>query len=75
MKMIDEHFVRLRAHRNNIHRYRGLLRGNLTHYERQFVERRLAEESLAMQNITASAVPLESMSSSKSAVPQPPPVP
>jgi len=42
MKMTDEQLVRLRAHSNNIHRYRRLLKGNLTEHERQFVERRLS---------------------------------
>jgi len=42
--MTDEQLVRLRAHSNNIHRYRRLLKGNLTEHERQFVERRLTEE-------------------------------
>ncbi len=47
MKMTDEQLVRLRAHSNNIHRYRRLLKGNLTEHERQFVERRLTEERSA----------------------------
>jgi hypothetical protein len=41
VKMTEEQLVRLRAHSNNIHRYRRLLKGNLTEQERQFVERRL----------------------------------
>ena len=43
--MLDERFARLlRTHRNNIARYRGLLKTNLTDLERQFIERRLSEE-------------------------------
>ena len=45
--MTDEQLVRLRAHSNNIHRYRRLLKGNLTEHERRFVERRLTEEQSA----------------------------
>ena len=39
--MIEESFVRLRTHRNNVHRYRQLLKTMLTDAERQFIERRL----------------------------------
>ena len=42
--MLDERFARLRTHRNNIARYRSLLRTKLTDLERQFIERRLSEE-------------------------------
>ena len=42
--MLDERFARLRTHRNNIARYRGLLKTHLTDLERQFIERRLSEE-------------------------------
>jgi hypothetical protein len=51
MKMTDEQLMRLKAHRNNIHRYRRLLKGNLTEHERQFVERRLTEEQSATDDI------------------------
>jgi hypothetical protein len=42
--MVDERLARLRTHRNNIARYRRLLKTNLTDHERQFIERRLSEE-------------------------------
>ena len=42
--MLDAKFARLRTHRNNIARYRRLLKTNLTGLERQFIERRLSEE-------------------------------
>jgi len=42
--MIDEKVARLRAHDNNINRYRRLLGTNLSDLERQFIERRLKEE-------------------------------
>jgi hypothetical protein len=39
------------AHRANIDRYRRILKTGLTDTERQFVERRLAEEHAALQQI------------------------
>ena len=56
--MIDEKLALLRTHRNNITRYRRLLKTKLTEYERQFIERRLSEERSAMENVAASAFPL-----------------
>ena len=47
--MIEEIFVRLRTHRNNVHRYQQLLKTMLTDAERQFIERRLSEEELAIE--------------------------
>jgi hypothetical protein len=44
-------------YRNNIHRYRRLLKTELTELERQFIERRLSEERSAMENVAASALP------------------
>ena len=38
-----------RAYQNNIDRYRRLLRTRLTDLERQFIERRLAEELVALE--------------------------
>lgn len=56
--MIDETLARLRAHRNNILRYRRLLTTNLTQLERDYVERRLAEEEDAMHDLSARALPV-----------------
>jgi hypothetical protein len=56
--IIDEKFALLRTHRNNISRYRRLLKTKLTEFERQFVERRLSEERSAMERIAASTFPL-----------------
>jgi len=39
--MTDEKFARLRTYRNNINRYRRLLKTELSDLERQFIERRL----------------------------------
>ena len=56
--MIDENLSLMRAHRNNIARYRKLLKTNLTDLERQFVERRVAEEQSSLEKIAASIFPL-----------------
>ena len=55
---MDENLVRLRAHHNNISRYRRLLRTRLLPLERQFIERRLAEEDAALQSLSASIFPI-----------------
>ena len=47
--MSDEKFVRLRVHRNNIDRYRQLLKTTLTDLERDFIELRLSEEHAAIE--------------------------
>ncbi|MGY4285679.1 hypothetical protein ACVWXO_004899 [Bradyrhizobium sp. LM2.7] len=56
--MLDDNFARLRAHRNNIHRYRRLLKTRLSELERQFIERRLAEEQSALDSLTAATFPI-----------------
>ena len=52
-----ENFVRLRTYRNNIQRYRELLETSLTDFERQFIERRLSEEQLAIETLAAKILP------------------
>jgi hypothetical protein len=47
----DEELARLRAHENNISRYRRLLKTNLSELERQFLERRLNEERSAVESL------------------------
>ncbi len=56
--MLDEDFARIRAHRNNIHRYRSLLKTQLSDLERQFIERRLSEETAALEALTSETFPL-----------------
>lgn len=56
--MLDENLARIRAHRNNIHRYRRLLKTKLSELERRFVERRLAEEQSALDGLTAATFPV-----------------
>jgi hypothetical protein len=57
-KMIDEKLALLRSCRNNIRRYRNLLKTNLADLERQFIERGLAEEPSATEKAIASTFPL-----------------
>jgi hypothetical protein len=47
--MTEERIVRLRTNRNNIDRYRRLLKTNLSEIERQYLERRLSEEQAEME--------------------------
>jgi hypothetical protein len=47
-------FEKIAAHRNNIRRYRRLLRTHLTDLERQFIERRLEEERQALRKLVVS---------------------
>ncbi len=56
--MIDGKLALLRAHRNNISRYRRLLKTGLTELERQFIERRLSEERSATEKLVASTYPM-----------------
>ena len=56
--MIDEKFALLRTHRNNIDRYRRLLKTRLTDLERRFIEKRLSEEQTAMDELVASTFPV-----------------
>jgi hypothetical protein len=58
MTMIDEKLALLRTHRNNISRYRRLLKTRLTDLERQFIERRMSEERSAMEALAAATFPL-----------------
>lgn len=57
--MMDERLAHLRTHRNNIQRYRGLLKTQLTDLERQYLKRRLSEEQNAMEMLSASTFPLD----------------
>ena len=51
--MVDENLARLRAHRQNIERYRRLLETNLTVLEREFIERRITEEESALDGLAS----------------------
>ena len=54
--MIDESLARLCAHRENIERYHRLMRTNLTALEQTFIERRIAEEQLALDRLAAETI-------------------
>ena len=54
----DEKLACLRNHRNNITRYRRLLKTKLTEFERQFIEKRLSEERFTMERLVASTFPM-----------------
>jgi len=56
--MLEEKLARLRTHRNNIGRYRRLLRTKLTDLERDFVLKRIKEEEQALQALAESDVHL-----------------
>lgn len=47
--MTEERTARLRAHCNNVYRYKRLLKTELTELEREFLERRLSEELSALE--------------------------
>ena len=49
--MID--LARLRAHRQNINRYRLLLQGSLSDLECEYVERRINEEEAALNDLAS----------------------
>jgi len=49
---MDTRIVRLRTHQKNIDRYEGLLETNLSEVERQYIEKRMSEERLAMALLT-----------------------
>ena len=56
--MLDEKLARLRTHLNNISRYRRLLQTQLSTLERDFIERRLAEEQSAMEGLADTTFPI-----------------
>ena len=56
--MLNESLPQIRAHRNNIHRYRRLLKTRLTEIERQYIERRLAEEQSALDGLATASFPV-----------------
>ena len=56
--MINEKLARLRTHRNNISRYRRLLKTHLTDIEQEFIERRLSQERLALESVAGSTFPI-----------------
>lgn len=55
--MTGHHIERLRAHRNNIRRYRRLLETSLTDLERGYIERRLLDERASVKALLREAYP------------------
>lgn len=56
--MLDADLARISAHRNNIQRYRRLLRTRLSDLERHFIESRLAEEQIVLDALTPKTFPI-----------------
>ena len=56
--MFEANLARIRTHRNNIHRYRGLLRTKLSDLERKFIEKRMADEQTALDALMAETFPV-----------------
>ena len=51
--MIDESLARLRAHGQNLSRYRRLLQGDLSDLERDYVQSRISEEEASLAHLIA----------------------
>jgi hypothetical protein len=45
---MDERSARLRTHQKNINRYQGLLKTKLSEAEKQYLQKRLSEERIAI---------------------------
>jgi hypothetical protein len=56
--MFEQNLARIRTHRNNIHRYRRLLLTELSDLERDFIDRRMAEEQAALDALVAETFPV-----------------
>ncbi len=69
--MLDLKVASLRAHGNNIGRYRWLLGTCLSDLERRFIERRLQEEVAATEGLGATKFPITLPSSNS--MPEAPP--
>jgi hypothetical protein len=53
--MFEENLALLRTHYKNVQRYRQLLESNLTDFEREYIGKRLLEEQLAIETLSANA--------------------
>ena len=60
--MFEENLALLRTRHKNIQRYRQLLETRLTDFEREYIGKRLLEEQLAIETLSANA-PSEATSS------------
>ena len=55
--MIEENLARLRAHRNNIGRYKRLLKTQLSDLERAFIAKRLEQEQGVAEALVKTTFP------------------
>ena len=53
--MFDEILALLRTRHKNVQRYRQLLESSLTDFEREYIGKRLLEEQLAIETLSANA--------------------
>ena len=56
--MFEQNLARIRTPRNNIHRYRRLLRTELSDLERDFIDRRMADEQASLDALVAETFPV-----------------
>ena len=56
--MFEQNLARIRTHRNNIHRYRRLLRTELSDLERDSIDRRMADEQASLDALVAETFPV-----------------
>ena len=56
--MFEQNLARIRTHRNNIYRYRRLLRTELSDLERDFIDKRMAREQAALEAMVAETFPV-----------------
>ena len=56
--MFEQNLARIRTYRNNIYRYRRLLRTELSDLERDFIDRRMADEQAALDALVAETFPV-----------------
>ena len=56
--MFEQNLARIRTHRNNIYRYRRLLRTELSDLERDFIDKRMAREQAALEALIAETFPV-----------------
>jgi hypothetical protein len=66
MMTIEENLSRLRAHRDNIHRYRRLLATRLSELERAYILKRLQDEEAASQALIETTFPFSLPSTGQS---------
>ena len=53
--MFEENLALLRTHHKNVQRYRQLLGTSLTDFEREYIGKRILEEQLAIETLSANA--------------------